>query len=174
MSRSDGEELTMIDFAFYALAFVTIVSSIIALEAKEVIYGAVALAISFLGIAGFFVLLDAPFLAMFQILVYVGAIAVLILFTVMLVRRYSWLQSKEGMNRTAAVLGALILALALGYIALQSGLSNWFAVDQVEFTFNSLGSEIARFWPALEVLALVLAVSILGAITLAKIDKEGA
>src|SRR3546814_11664694 len=48
------------------------------------LYGAIALAISMLGIAGFFLLLDSPFVAMFQITVYVGAVAVLVIFTVML------------------------------------------------------------------------------------------
>jgi len=163
----------MVDVAFYALAVVTIASAIIALEAREIVYGAVALAISFLGIAGFFILLDAPFLAMFQILVYVGAIAVLILFTVMLVRREKWMQTKEGVSKAAAVLGALILALALGYVAFQSGLSEWWARDEVGVTFQQMGGQImTEFWPALEVLALVLTVSVLGALTLAKIDKE--
>ena len=75
------------DVPFIILATVTVVAAIMALQAKELIYGAISLAISFIGVAGFFVFLDAPYLAMLQIAVYVGAVVVLILFTIMLVRR---------------------------------------------------------------------------------------
>lgn len=162
----------MVEVAFYALSVITILSAIVALEARDIVYGAVALAISFLGIAGFFVLLDAPFLAVFQILVYVGAIAVLIIFTVMLVRREKWLQMREGVNKLGAVAGALMLALAMWYTAFSYGLAEWWARDEVGVSFQEIGREILTvYWPALEVLALVLAASIIGAITLAKVER---
>ncbi|MGH9909726.1 MAG: NADH-quinone oxidoreductase subunit J family protein, partial [Nitrososphaerales archaeon] len=80
----------MADPGFIAVAVITVVSAIIALEFKEIIYGALALAVSLLGIAAFFVLLDANFVAMFQVAVYVGAIVVLVIFTIMLVRKEAW------------------------------------------------------------------------------------
>ena len=66
----------MADVAFIGLSILTIGSAIFALESREIIYGAIALATSMLGIAGFFILLGSPFVAMFQISVYVGAVAV--------------------------------------------------------------------------------------------------
>ncbi len=75
------------DIAFVVISALTIGSAIVALEARQVVYGAIALAFSFLGVAGLFIVLDATFVALFQIIVYIGAIAVLILFTVMLVTR---------------------------------------------------------------------------------------
>ena len=75
----------MVDGIFIALSIITIGSAIVTLESREILYGGIALAISMLGIAGYFIILDAPFVAMFQIAVYVGAVAVLIIFTVMLV-----------------------------------------------------------------------------------------
>src|SRR5437879_9591249 len=77
----------MVDSIFLALSVLTIVSAIVALETRSLIYGSIALMLTLSGIAGFFLLLAAPFVAMFQLSVYVGSIAVLILFTVMLVRR---------------------------------------------------------------------------------------
>jgi len=62
----------MADALFIAVAVLTIGAAIVALESRELVYGAIALAISMLGIAGFFLLLEAPFVAMFQITVYVG------------------------------------------------------------------------------------------------------
>ena len=74
----------MVDSIFLAVSVLTIGSAIAALEIRSLIYGSIALMITLSGIAGFFLLLDAPFVAMFQLSVYVGSIAVLILFTVML------------------------------------------------------------------------------------------
>ena len=54
---------------------------------RSLVYGSIALMGTLGGVAGFYVMLDSPFVAMFQLAVYVGSIAVLILFTVMLVKR---------------------------------------------------------------------------------------
>src|ERR687889_166030 len=104
----------MADPIFIAIAVLTVGTAIIALEARELIYGAISLAISMLGIAGFFLLLDAPFVAMFQIAVYVGAVAVLIIFTVMLVRAPNTVTKKETRKRKVAgiILGVAFLILA--------------------------------------------------------------
>src|SRR5688500_15183010 len=115
----------MADAAFYGIATLTIGSAIIALESRELIYGGIALAISMLGIAGFFLLLDSPFVAMFQILVYVGAVAVLIIFTVMLVRTQALFSTKEDKGRKASgVVLVLIFMIGLGALLLVSGLTN--------------------------------------------------
>ncbi len=68
----------------------TVGGAIVALEAEEIVYGAIGLAGSLFGVATLFFLLNAPYVAVFQMTVYVGAVAVLILFTVMLVRQEKW------------------------------------------------------------------------------------
>src|ERR671930_716151 len=117
----------MADPVFIAVAVLTVGAAIIALEARELIYGAVALAISMLGVAGFFLLLDAPFVAMFQILVYVGAVAVLIIFTVMLVRTQALFTTKEDKKRKGAGIALMLIIMAsLGALLLASGLNGHF------------------------------------------------
>ncbi len=101
----------MVDPVFIGVAVLTVGSAIISLESRELIYGAIALAISMMGIAGFFLLLDSPFVAMFQIAVYVGAVAVLVIFTVMLVRTQALFSTKEDKGRKSA--GVILLALTL-------------------------------------------------------------
>ena len=72
------------------------------------------------GIAGFFLLLDSPFVALFQIAVYVGSIAVLILFTVMLVKRELIFKKIEDPKRKWAGIGLmLVLMVALGSIIIR-------------------------------------------------------
>ena len=84
------------EITFFAMIVATIGGAITALEAREIVYGAIGLAFSFFGVAGIFFLLDAPFVAVFQITVYIGAVAVLILFTVMLVREGRWMRDSLG------------------------------------------------------------------------------
>jgi len=162
----------LVDIAFAVLAVITVISAILALEAKEVVYGAIALALSFVGIAGFFALLDAVFLAMFQLTVYVGAIAVLILFTVMLVRREQWIKAKEGVHRTAGVIVAIVVALGLGYLVYASTLATVIpSVEQAPFTL--IGAQIlTEYWLAFITLALVLASAVIGAVVLAKLERD--
>src|SRR5437867_10389645 len=115
----------MVDAYFVGIAILTIGTSILALESKELIYGAIALAISMLGIAGFFLLLDSPFVAMFQITVYVGAVAVLVIFTVMLVRTQALFSIKEDRGRkVAGVILLLVFIGGIGAVLIASGFGN--------------------------------------------------
>ena len=111
----------MADVLFLALSVITIGAAIAALELRSLIYGSIALMGTLGGIAGFFILLDSPFVAMFQIAVYVGSIAVLILFTVMLVKRELIFKKIEDPKRKLAGIGLmLIIMVAVGAIILLS------------------------------------------------------
>jgi NADH-quinone oxidoreductase subunit J len=164
--------MVMDDPVFLAVAALTVGSAIVALETRELIYGGIALAISMLGIAGFFLLLDSPFVAMFQILVYVGAVAVLIIFTVMLVRTHELFSIKEDRGRRAAgVVLVLIFMIGLGALLLVSGLSNTQLLNlQIPpVDFKAIGEEMLTYYsPALIALGLVLAGAIIGALALAR------
>ncbi len=160
------------ELAFTILAVITVVTAIMALESKEIVYGAVSLAVMLMSMAGFFILLDAPFVAMFQIIVYVGAVAVLILFTVMLVRREKWLKTDVKGLRTGGIIGGLAIALAFGLLLLQSTLGSVIATGE-SVSFFQIGIQmITEYWAALEVLALLLAAALIGALTLARIERK--
>ncbi|SNQ59195.1 NADH-quinone oxidoreductase subunit J family protein [Candidatus Methanoperedens nitratireducens] len=77
----------MIDFVFLIIAVLTILSSIMVVQSKKLVHSAVYLAGSLIGTAGLFILLKAEFVAWVQVLVYVGAVVTLILFTIMLTRK---------------------------------------------------------------------------------------
>ena len=82
----ENDTALIIDIVFWIIAVCTIVSAIAVVALKDVFRAALFLVVTFIGIAGMFLLLRAEFLAMVQILLYVGAIAVLILFAVVLTR----------------------------------------------------------------------------------------
>lgn len=160
----------MVDPVFVGVAVLTVGSAIIALETRELIYGAIGLAISMLGIAGFFLLLDAPFVAMFQIAVYVGAVAVLLIFTVMLVRTQALFTTKEDKGRKAGGIVLMLFIMAgLGTLLLVSGLNstNSFTAPAVDFV--QIGEQMLTYYsPVLIVLGLVLAGSVIAALALAR------
>src|SRR5213593_1497702 len=102
----------MTDMAFLVVAAITVVGAIMAIEARDLVYGAVALGVAFLGMAGLFILLDASYVAAFQIAVYIGAVVVLILFTVMLVGPAKGEQPLE-LRRTSLFV-AILVSMFLG------------------------------------------------------------
>jgi len=75
------------DIAFIVISILTILSSIMVIRSSKLVHSALYLAGTFIGTAGLFLLLKAEFLAWVQILVYVGAVVTLILFTIMLTRK---------------------------------------------------------------------------------------
>jgi NADH:ubiquinone oxidoreductase subunit 6 (subunit J) len=159
----------MVDAAFLALSVITIGSAIAALELRSLIYGSMALMGTLGGIAGFFLLLDSPFIAMFQIAVYVGSIAVLILFTVMLVKRELIFKKIEDPRRKFAGIGLmLILMVGLGSIILDSGLRT-IQTNEPAVDFRDIGEDfLTYYWPALILMALILAGAVTGALVLAR------
>jgi NADH:ubiquinone oxidoreductase subunit 6 (subunit J) len=159
----------MVDVAFLALSVITIGSAIAALELRSLIYGSMALMGTLGGIAGFFLLLDSPFIAMFQIAVYVGSIAVLILFTVMLVKRELIFKKIEDPRRKFAGIGLmLILMVGLGSIILDSGLRT-IQTNEPAVDFRDIGEDfLTYYWPALILMALILAGAVTGALVLAR------
>ena len=162
----------MADFIFLGMMVITIGGAIMALEAREIIYGAVALAVSFFGVASLFFLLDAPFVAAFQITVYVGAVAILVLFTVMLVHQPRWF--KDASFRATNFIGILTAAgLAISLVASFAASSLLNVTEQTAIPdFIEIGRFIStQYSPALEVLALVLASAVIGAIVLSKVDR---
>ena len=74
-------------FLFLFLAAATLISALLVVQSKEIIHSVIALATCFIGIACLYIMLSAEFLAIVQILVYVGAVVVVILFGIMLTKR---------------------------------------------------------------------------------------
>jgi len=163
----------MVDVFFIAMMVVVVGGAIVALEADEIVYGAIALAGSLFGVAALFFLLNAPYVAVFQITVYVGAVAVLILFTVMLVRQEKWANevSSRSVTRLAGVLTGVAVAGSLAAAVIGSSVTSTTSLQSTSFL--QIGQLISTgYAPILEALALVLAASVVGAITLSRVDRE--
>ena len=163
----------MADVIFLALSVITVGSAIAALELRSLIYGSIALMGTLGGIAGFFLLLDSPFVALFQLAVYVGSIAVLILFTVMLVKRELIFKKIEDRRRKMAGIALMLVTMvALGAIILDSGIKDM-KTDEPAVDFREIGIDfVTYYWPALILMAFILAGSVTGALVLARREDE--
>jgi NAD(P)H-quinone oxidoreductase subunit 6 len=147
----------MADAVFLALTVITIGSAIAALEMRSLIYGSIALMGTLGGVAGFFFLLD------------VGSIAVLILFTVMLVKRELIFKKIEDKRRKFAGIGLmLIIMVSLGAVFLDSGIKT-ITTDEPAPNFRDIGIDfVTYYWPALILMGLILAGSVTGSLVLAR------
>ena len=109
--------MTVADYAFYAFAIVTVAAGLMVTVSRNPVHSVLWLILAFLSSAGLFVLLGAEFVAMLLIIVYVGAVAVLFLFVVMMLD-IDFAELKGEMARTmplALLVGVVILMeLALG------------------------------------------------------------
>ena len=113
------------DIAFWSLSVITIVSAIGVVVTKDLFRSALLLAVFFVGIAGFFFLLSAEFLAVVQVLIYVGAISILFIFAVMLTSDVQRGNPANRMQVVAMVVPALLLvAVLLGVFT-----SQWVELD---------------------------------------------
>ena len=81
-----SEPVTIVQLAFFAFAALTLGSALMVVLSKNLLHSALFLVLTFFSVAGLYVLLEAEFLAAIQVLIYVGAVAVLYLFALMLTR----------------------------------------------------------------------------------------
>jgi NADH-quinone oxidoreductase subunit J len=107
--------MELFDVAFYVFALITLVSACVVVFSKNIIYAAFSLLFTFFGVAAIYVLLHADFLAVTQVLIYVGGIMVLLLFGVMLTNNVISVDMKTGTIQTIPAL--VIVAVVAGTLA---------------------------------------------------------
>ena len=164
---------------FYAFAALAVVSTLLVIAQSNPIYSVLLLIASFGALSGLYVMLEAPFVAVIQIVVYAGAIMVLFLFVVMLLnapheeteadeRRHLLL--RQGPLRFGALLAAG-LALELGWALSQGGETGAFAggsTDSVAAIGRLLFTDYSF---AFEVTSVLILVAMVGAVVLAQREK---
>lgn len=113
--------MTPLQIVFILICAATLASAIMVVSARRIMHAALWLIMTLMGVAALFVTLETGFFAVVQVVVYVGAIAILIIFAVMLTRRD--LQDTPNQTNRYAWLSALV---ALGVVAgLVAALSGW-------------------------------------------------
>jgi NADH-quinone oxidoreductase subunit J len=164
-------EITPVTIAFSIMAAFALGGSLGVVINRNLFHAALYLVLALFGVAGLFVLLEAPFLAAVQVLIYVGAIAVLITITIMVTRRVMGVS--ESVNRQwplAAVVGALI-AVTLGFVILDRFSGKLPVADVPAYNIVQLGEAMASpqgYLVPFEVASVLLLAAMIGAIVVAR------
>jgi NADH:ubiquinone oxidoreductase subunit 6 (subunit J) len=158
--------------AFWIFAAIIVIAALGVVLLRNVFRAAMLLVLSFLGVAGVFILLSADFLAAIQVLIYVGAIGILIILAIMLTREVT-IGSTSNKFRVPALIIAILFATGVVYTILntQWQITN---VSPEPFTTSTLAVRLFGkdgFVLPLEIIPILLLATILGAIVLVK-DKK--
>ncbi|MEW6510357.1 MAG: NADH-quinone oxidoreductase subunit J [Bacteroidota bacterium] len=166
--------MQLFDVVFFVFAFITLVSAFIVVFSRNIIYSAFALLFTFFGVAGLYVLLRADFLAVTQVLIYVGGILVLLLFGVMLTNKVIDVEIKTGTIHTVPAL--MLVAVVAGSLA---GLfySLWREVgtpaEPPASTTRTLGEMLmTTYLLPFEVASVILLVALIGAAMTARRNRN--
>jgi len=163
------------DVLFYFFAALAVGSALIVVFSRNVVYAAFSMMFTFLGVAGLYVLLMADFLAIAQIMVYVGGILVLIIFGVMLTNRITNVEIIE--SNFHSIPATIVVGVFLGTIALLMSRTDWLIsaiLPETPGTTLDIGEYLmTSFLLPFEVAGIVLLVAIMGAAMIARQEGGG-
>ncbi len=160
--------MTGYDVVFVLVGLLTAGAGVLTVTSKNLMHAALFFAVTMGGLAGVFLTLSADFLALVQLVVYVGAVAVLFLFGLMLTRAPIGREALDGQNRglALAVSGGLFAVLSTLIIGAFSGTGS---PEVTGPRIDDIGIAIFADWVLpFEVLSMLLLAALIGAIVLAR------
>jgi NADH-quinone oxidoreductase subunit J len=159
--------------AFWIVVGFTIGGACIAVFPRNILYNVLGLALALAGVAGLYLYLGSLFIALMQLLIYVGAITIAIVFAIMLSRPLHLEVPKRQMPKVAMAGGASALVfLALAGVGLKN---HWMAAAERsnDWSVEALGHiMLTKYNLVFEVISLVLLVAIIGAIVTAGFSRR--
>jgi NADH-quinone oxidoreductase subunit J len=156
--------------AFIVIAILTLAGALAAASLPKLIHAALCLVVAFFGIAAFYFLLGAEFVGLVQVFIYVGAVAVLIVFTILLTRRSE--ENTGGLNWTGVAIALAVFAGLLWAILGTPALL--ISAQQIEpLTVKRIGEALMTqfIWP-LQCVGLLLTAALIGGLILVMEEKE--
>jgi NADH-quinone oxidoreductase subunit J len=161
--------------SFTLLALLTVASAVTALSFRRLVHCALCSALAFLGFAALYLQLGAQFVGFAQVLVYVGAVAILVVFAILLTRNSD--ASTEPERSSSWILGLGIAALTSGSLAFSvlstASVHRPPPATLPEATTRVIGEELmTRFILPLEVIGLLLTAALIGAVLIAMKERE--
>ena len=168
---------------FYAFAAVSVLGSLFVIGQRNPIYSVLALIGAFFGLSGLYVLLEAPFVAIIQIIIYAGAIMVLFLFTVMLLNvpredASEWDRAHPLFRPWPTRIGAVLALALIGQLAWAlsrtPGISDGIGLQSAGISdVGELGRVLfTDYMFAFEVTSILILVAMVGAVILARRGSE--
>ena len=164
--------MNLYDLIFYVFALIVIISGGVVVFSKNIMYAAFSLLFTFFGVAGLFILLNADFVGLAQIMVYVGGILILIIFGVMLTTRVTGVDIKSGVSgKFQMTLTAIISIFIAVFLIIMFLNGNWIIKDSPvnSTTINLIGNLLmTKYLLHFEISAILLLIAFIGAALIAK------
>ncbi len=157
------------DIGFAIAAAIIVISALFVVRSTNLIHAVLWLAMSLLGTAGLYALLDAPFLAGVQVLTYVGGVVTLLIFGVMVTRRHEGAEAPiEAEGDERGFLVAVALLAGLGIALWKSEVKVPAQLPAQPTTPNVASLLLERYMLPFEALSLLLLAAIIGAVVIAR------
>jgi NADH-quinone oxidoreductase subunit J len=161
-------------FVFYILATLTVVGGLAAVLLKNTVHCALALTVAFAGLAFLFLDLDAQFAGFAQILVYIGAVAILVVFAILLTKGSE--TPKDGVFSRTWLAGLAVAAAVfavIGWAVIQTAPMLPKATPAPTVNVQQIGQAlVGRYVLPLEIVAVLLTAAMIGAVIIAMHEKE--
>ena len=161
--------MNIYDIIFYLFAAVTVLSAFFVVSTRNIVRAAFFLLFTFFGVSGLYVMLGADFVAIVQLIVYVGGILILLIFGVMITNKITEVEIKTGTIHTLpAATGVGLFTGMLGAVMLGT---NWLQLDtdMPESTLSTLGNMLLNEYVLVfELLGILLLVALIGAASMAR------
>ncbi len=158
-------------YLFYLFAFMIVVSGILVVTLRDIFHCALMLVICMFSVAAIYVLLGADFIAAVQVLIYVGAVSVLLIFAIMLTARVSGIGIKQQNEQVPLALLAMLAFMGITVFGLGKTIWNVKATAPPAETVMPLGKLLMTVYVVpFEIVSLVLLAALIGAIVIARRD----
>lgn len=159
----------LVGVVFLILVATTIVGGLIACNAERLVRAVAGLVVCFVGVAGLYYFLNSPFVAMMQVLIYVGAVAITISFAIMLAAPED--KQKHGPSGPlAGPLGLITAALLFGGFTILAVKTNWKVHEKLNNgSVESIGKQLLTDYSMVfELISIVLLIAIIGSLVIAR------
>jgi NADH-quinone oxidoreductase subunit J len=163
-----------INLLFTIFAILTVAGAAAAMSLRNLVHSVLALTVAFAGLAAVYLQLGAQFIGLAQILVYVGAVAILIVFAILLTRD-TGVTPQSILSSSWIGSGTVVLVIfgILAWAIRRSATSQRATPPQPEASMQQIGNALMlRFALPLEIIGVLLTVALIGAVTIAMREKK--
>lgn len=162
----------LVGLVFLINLAITIIGGVIACNSERLVRAVAGLIVCFIGVAGLYYYLNSPFVAMMQVLIYVGAVAVTISFAIMLAAPEE--KKSSSSSPLAGPLGLSTAALLTGGFSVLAIKTDWKVMDKInDGSIKTIGIQLLTDYSMVfELISIVLLIAILGALVIARDWRE--
>jgi NADH-quinone oxidoreductase subunit J len=162
-------------FIFYLLGGIMLAATLLAITSRHIMHAIVYLIVSFFGMAPVFYLLGAPLLALMEIIIYAGAIMVLFLFIIMMLRDVNLLEKLFPLSQWAPAAVMAFVYLVVGIVLILTDPGARAPLTGAVATPREFGRFVfENHWLAIEIVSLLLLIALVGALYLGKLSRKSA